>query len=176
MHLTFLRRPQIMSAVEPNHPPPRPLKNRFHRSQSFRDIQSSIAKMNPEVVKTVIESGKRPLHLVDHLDHRCSSSDSFRMPSETCTFPLTIFYNGMVNVFQVPAFQAEAILKLAYEDEKPISPSTHQLQILKQGKPDFDESCSNPPRIARQRSLQRFIKKRSERFISYSLITCLIKL
>ncbi|KAJ0537525.1 hypothetical protein HanHA300_Chr08g0264391 [Helianthus annuus] len=49
-----------MSGIELNHS--RPTKKIFHRPQSFRDIQGWISKMNPELVKTVIESGKKPLY------------------------------------------------------------------------------------------------------------------
>ncbi|KAI3730788.1 hypothetical protein L1987_61965 [Smallanthus sonchifolius] len=139
-----------MSAVELNHPPPP--KKLLHRRQSFRDIQSSISKMNPELVKTVIESGKRPLHAAHYPPF------SFSMPATT---PLTIFYNGIVTVFHVSPLQAETVMKFAYRKETPASPS-HKVQILNQEKLDFDESSSDLP-IARKRSLQRFLKKRKGR-------------
>ncbi|KAI7749181.1 hypothetical protein M8C21_028236 [Ambrosia artemisiifolia] len=134
-----------MSGIELNHSPPH--KNLLHRRQSFRDIQGSISKMNPELVKTVIESGKKP------------TSVSLSMQETT---PLTIFYNGIVSVYQVSQLQAETVIKFAYGKETPTSPSHHKLQTLKQGKLDFDESCSDLP-IARKRSLQRFLKKRKGR-------------
>ncbi|KAI3817411.1 hypothetical protein L1987_11201 [Smallanthus sonchifolius] len=148
-----------MSAVELNHPPPP--KKLLHRRQSFRDIQSSISKMNPELVKTVIESGKRPLHAAHY-----PPSFSFSMPATT---PLTIFYNGIVNVFHVSPLQGETVMKFAYGKETTPSPS-HKVHILNQEKLDFDESSSDLP-IARKRSLQRFLKKRKGRFNSSSLFS-----
>ncbi|KAF5793788.1 putative transcription factor TIFY family [Helianthus annuus] len=141
-----------MSGIELNHS--RPTKKIFHRPQSFRDIQGWISKMNPELVKTVIESGKKPLHSAHY-----PPTLSLSMPETT---PLTIFYNGIVNVFQVSPLQAEAVMKFAYGKETPASPSHNKLQTLNQGKLDVDESCSDLP-IARKRSLQRFLKKRKGR-------------
>ncbi|XP_076908181.1 protein TIFY 9-like isoform X2 [Bidens hawaiensis] len=140
-----------MSALELNQS--RPTKKLFRRRQSFRDIQSSISKMNPELVKTVIESGKRPMFSTHY-----PPSFSLSMPVTT---PFTIFYNGMVNVFHVSPPQAETLIKFAYGKETP-SPSHHKLQTLNQGKLDVDESCSDLP-IARKKSLQRFLKKREGR-------------
>ncbi|XP_076884061.1 protein TIFY 9-like [Bidens hawaiensis] len=141
-----------MSAFELNQS--RQTKKLFHRRQSFRDIQSSISKMNPELVKTVIESGKTPMFSTHY-----TPSFSLSMPVTT---PLTIFYNGMVNVFHVSPPQAETLIKFAYGKETPTSPSHNKLRTLNQGKLDVDESCSDLP-IARKKSLQRFLKKREGR-------------
>ncbi|KAF9622428.1 hypothetical protein IFM89_031231 [Coptis chinensis] len=58
------------------------------------DIQSSISKISPEILKTMI--GTTPI-------------SSPGIP----TTPLTIFYNGTVSVFNMPHDKAENILKLA---------------------------------------------------------------
>ncbi|XP_071688568.1 protein TIFY 9-like [Rutidosis leptorrhynchoides] len=121
------------------------------------DIQGAISKMDPEIVKSVIQSGKRPL-----------DDDSM-----ATTAPLTIFYNGMVSVFHVTPLQAEFVMKIGIGEETVDTSSVHhhQLHPLKQQADEeklvSDESYMDLP-IARKKSLQRFLQKRKGRV---SLVT-----
>nr|XP_043613557.1 protein TIFY 9-like isoform X1 [Erigeron canadensis] len=152
----------MSSALDLDHPPP--TKKFFDRRQSFKDIQGAISKMNPKVVKTVIESGKRPLTSSSVLQLGLRSpSLPLSMPA---TAPLTIFYDGMVSTFDVSPSEAETVMKFALGEGL----TSQKLHTLDQGvrlfgyeeKLEFDDSCTDLP-IARKKSLQRFLKKRKGR-------------
>ncbi|XP_057485055.1 protein TIFY 9-like [Actinidia eriantha] len=133
------------SAGKPQQP-----KKLFDRRRSFRDIQSVISKMNPEILKSVIATGSVENGYL--LDSKPKTDDPFLSPALPLlsapafgnrvpgTSPLTIFYEGTVSVFDVSRNKAENIFKLAEENvSADMFPHT------------------------RGKSLERFLQKRKER-------------
>ncbi|XP_039038559.1 protein TIFY 9-like isoform X2 [Hibiscus syriacus] len=90
------------------------------RRRSFRSIQGTISKMNPELIKSMISSGSTNRNPVDWRksfsvpsspkENRSSPIPSLPILNPALssseggpeTAPLTIFYNGTVSVFNVP--------------------------------------------------------------------------
>ncbi|KAL1565352.1 protein TIFY 9 [Salvia divinorum] len=133
----------------------------FQRRRSFRDMQAVISKMNPEVVKRVIGNGG--------LGSKKSTSPS-AVPSPQSPVsdpklraPMTIFYNGMVSVFDVSPRKAQNILKAA--DEFLPSKSAENLESNSKSEKNLLESLNGDLPISRKNSLQRFLEKRKERLV-----------
>lgn len=106
-----------------------------------------------------------------------SRSVPAKAPEQSSTAQLTIFYNGAVHVYDVPAEKAQAIMSFASSNSSintGTSPTTSS-QIEQISKPFPSKPQSNavnekqthrPPiglEIVRKLSLQRFLEKRKER-------------
>ncbi|PSS13715.1 Protein TIFY like [Actinidia chinensis var. chinensis] len=133
-------------------PQPQP-KKLLDRRRSFRDIQSAISKMNPEILKSVVASGSvengnllasTPQNEDPFLSHASSLLSAPALGNNVSGgTPLTICYKGTIFVFDVSRHKAENILKLAEE------------KVSKTVESDLP--------IARRKSLQSFLQKRKER-------------
>ncbi|KAK6160463.1 hypothetical protein DH2020_003844 [Rehmannia glutinosa] len=137
----------------------------FERRRSFRDIQGVITKMNPEVVKSVIANKSSSLSVLSSPPNEthiniplCDPATKLRL---TCgyennaenTAPMTIFYNGMVAVFDVSPNKAKDILKVAEEG----------LTKTADDQENLSQSLNGDLPITRRNSLQKFLEKRKER-------------
>lgn len=147
------------------------LKNLFNRQGSFRGVQNAISKISPELLKSMISSGSNQSSNVNLFPMKSFSVPSSPKGDQTClpvynpvirptseispeTAPLTVFYNGVVSVFDVSRDKAENILKLAVD-----SGSNSKAGV-------------ESPEQARRRSLQVFLQKRKERLTSVSPYGC----
>ncbi|PSR84724.1 Protein TIFY like, partial [Actinidia chinensis var. chinensis] len=131
---------------------PQQRKKLFERRRSFRDIQSVISKMNPEILKSVIATGS--VENGNLLASKPKNDDPFLSPALPLLFtpafgnrvsgtsPLTIFYEGTVSVFDVSRNKAESILKLAEEN--------------------VSKTVDSDLPLTRGKSLERFLQKRKE--------------
>ncbi|KAK4780725.1 hypothetical protein SAY87_016831 [Trapa incisa] len=105
----------------------------LHSQRSFRGIQSTISRINPELLKSVIAStsfstpeapdvqNNASLPLPVHVPALRYSVATDSINSSKQTAPLTIFYNGTLAIFNVSPDEAESMLKLAAEASSKIS-------------------------------------------------------
>nr|ABK25156.1 unknown [Picea sitchensis] len=130
-----------------------------------------------------------PIAVLPDSEHRTSSDDhqdgcsgfvtSFRpaastIPSKQSCAQLTIFYGGVVNVYDdIPADQAQAIMLIAssenysgYPHTKVQNSTCRSQTELKTSLPVMKFSGESDLPIGRKHSLQRFLKNRKERVIA----------
>ncbi|XP_010525373.1 PREDICTED: protein TIFY 9-like [Tarenaya hassleriana] len=170
---------------------PKPKFQKFlDRRRSFREIQGAIAKIDPEIIRSVIASGA-PNHSRDSRSLFDSPSRPGSVPSTPRndqpqipvpslhvpvprhsteyapeTAPMTIFYNGTVSVFEVSSDKAESILKAALDasplkEAESTEPDVSAPPCKRQKL--FGQNLGGDLPIARRKSLQRFLEKRKER-------------
>ncbi|GMH27395.1 hypothetical protein Nepgr_029238 [Nepenthes gracilis] len=161
----------------------------LERRRSFREIQHAISKISPEVLKSVIASGSAtkssenggsaaPNNSVPASPNReqillpsLPAPNQFFQPScgkSPETAPMTIFYNGMVCVYDVPRDTAESIFKFAKEGSlKNGGVEVHDTAAPSR-KGDLLGALNGDFPITRRKSVQRFFEKRKERLISAS--------
>lgn len=143
-----------------------------------------LSKINPQMMQQVFSIQGLSQHkktLSTHKDlvgslPRQTSIDSSRPVAEPYCLPsqLTIFYKGTVNVYDISAQKAQAIMTLAGN----IVGSPHQCLTVDRTTAAFSKplsslsksalqhmACVDLP-IARQKSLQRFLEKRKNRLNS----------
>ncbi|XP_008776226.1 protein TIFY 9-like [Phoenix dactylifera] len=145
----------------------RPVKPR----SSIRGIQSAISGINPQLLRSVLASGGGSVMFQPPAPAAPESRRLFLSPppspplpllipasskttneSPSVTAPLTIFYNGTVNVFHVAQDRAESVINLA-EDVNRVN--IREFGLL--------EKLNGDLPMARKKSLQRFMEKRKER-------------
>nr|ABK26895.1 unknown [Picea sitchensis] len=114
-----------------------------------------------------------------------SRSVPAKAPEQQSTAQLAIFYNGMVNVYDVPPEKAEAIMRFAGDNSlnKTSTPKINSCKIKQILKPLPSKPASNadnedqPERhpvgleIVRKLSVQRFLQKRKDRINSVAPYT-----
>lgn len=165
---------------------PQPNKLKFDRRRSFKDIQSVLSKLNPEILRSVITSGSadqcgapRPYSALSvpstpKPDETPLPSLSLYAPAirnvapeaekSPGTTPMTIFYNGSVAVFDLPPDRAENILKIAGEGfKKAVESVDPTLPVSPTDQTHLMDNLDGDVPIARRKSLQRFLAKRKER-------------
>ncbi|CAI9768784.1 unnamed protein product [Fraxinus pennsylvanica] len=86
------------------------------RKRGFRDIQGIVSKLNPEIVKNVIQSASLgPNKPIQTFFTPLRPSCGFKNNAETGK--MTIVYNGKVFDFDLSALKVHNILKIAAEEK-----------------------------------------------------------
>ncbi|CAN6472241.1 unnamed protein product [Victoria cruziana] len=156
-------------------------------------LQRSMSKICPDVLKNIIgarmtekrapekyrfapPAGGQMANSSLPVFHSVTNGFPAEGPPDTA--PMTIFYNGVVTVFNVPSDKAEKLIQLAAAGKAtPISgaavgattrfacPGFAPTASLADEVPMFDGLTNDLP-IARRKSLQRFLEKRKGRLTS----------
>ncbi|CAA2995185.1 Hypothetical predicted protein [Olea europaea subsp. europaea] len=129
------------------------------RKRRFRDIQGIVSRLNPQIVKTVIQSASfgpnEPIQTISS-----PLRPSYGLYNSAETEKMTIVYNGKVFDFDLSALKVHNILKIAAEEKlskSAESTETEVLQIL------CEQDLSENLPMARRKTLLGFLDKRKGR-------------
>ncbi|KAL2560010.1 Xyloglucan endotransglucosylase/hydrolase 5 [Forsythia ovata] len=103
-------------------------------------IQGIVSKLNPEIVKTVIQSASlgpnKSLRMENHISCSPFTLDtptfwpSYGEKNNAETEEMTIVFNGKVFDFDLPTHKVQNILKLAYEEQVSKSDQSSESRLL----------------------------------------------
>ncbi|XP_031489844.1 protein TIFY 9 isoform X2 [Nymphaea colorata] len=154
-------------------------------------LQRSMSKIDPEVLKNILGARMTERKTSDNyrfappaggqtansfLPVFHSATNGFPSESPPATAPMTIFYNGVVTVFNVPSDKAEKLIQFAAAGKTAprgtigaptrfACPGFASIASVADEVPMLDGLTNDLP-IARRKSLQRFLEKRKGRLTS----------